>query len=90
MSTGVKDNLSGARNIGPAILKRLNEIGVHTLSDLAEMTSVQAYRNICVHHPGKTIPVCYYLYALEGALVDLHWNDLPPALKRELRIQAEK
>jgi len=37
------------------------------------------------NHPEKTIPVCYYLYSLEGALLDLHWNNLPAELKAELK-----
>jgi DNA transformation protein len=28
--------------------------------------------------------VCYYLYALEGALLDLHWDELPKSLKEDL------
>ena len=39
-----------------------------TLADLAETTSVKAFIKIREQHPDKTIPVCYYLYSLEGAL----------------------
>ncbi len=79
-----KNSLMGATNIGSTIVKRLNEIGVYSLADLAEMTSVKAYKKICERHPGKIFPVCYYLYSLEGALLDLHWNDLPNDVKSEL------
>ncbi len=79
-----KNSLMGAKNIGSTIVKRLNEIGVYSLADLAEMTSVKAYKKICERHPGKIFPVCYYLYSLEGALLDLHWNDLPNDVKSEL------
>jgi DNA transformation protein and related proteins len=90
MTTKLSNSLSGARNIGATIRKRLNEIGVFTLADLAQMTPVKAYRNICQRHPDKTFPVCYYLYSLQGALLDLHWNDLPVKLKAELRKQIGK
>ncbi|MCC8145971.1 MAG: TfoX/Sxy family protein [Bacteroidales bacterium] len=79
------NDLSNAKNIGKTIRERLNEIGVFSLSDLAEMTSVVAFKKIRENYPEKTIPVCYYLYSLEGALLDLHWNDLPSDLKKELR-----
>lgn len=79
-----KNSLMGAKNIGSTIVKRLNEIGVYSLADLAEMTSVKAYKKICERHQGKIFPVCYYLYSLEGALLDLHWNDLPNDVKSEL------
>ena len=63
----------------------LNEIGVFSLADLAEMTPVKAYKAICQNHPQKSFPVCYYLYSLQGALLDLHWDDLPGELKYELK-----
>lgn len=86
----MNNSLKGEKNIGPTILKRLNEIGVNSIADLAEMTSVKAYMKICEENPGKTFPVCYYLYSLEGALLDLHWNDLPKDLKKDLRKQVGK
>ena len=87
MKTTHSNSLQGAKNIGSTILKRLNEIGVYSLADLAELTSVKAYRKICEQNPGKTFPVCYYLYSLEGALLDLHWDNLPEGLKKNLRKQ---
>lgn len=77
-------NLKKAKNIGATILRRLNEIGVYSLADLAEISSVGAYKKICDQNPDKTFPVCYYLYSLEGALLDLHWDDLPDDLKQDL------
>jgi DNA transformation protein and related proteins len=79
--------LRGTKNIGLTIEKRLNEIGVFSLADLAQVTPVKAYQKICKQHPEKTFPVCYYLYSLQGALLDLHWNNLPTKLKAELRKQ---
>jgi DNA transformation protein len=84
METITKNSLKGAKNIGSTILKRLNDIGVYSLADLVEITPVKAYQKICDHNPGKTFPVCYYLYSLEGALLDLHWDDLPKDLKKDL------
>lgn len=45
-----------AKNIGITIAKKLNEIGVFTLADLAEMTPKIAYQKICDKYPEKTIP----------------------------------
>jgi DNA transformation protein and related proteins len=81
MITTLRSSLKGAKNIGPTILKRLYEIGIYSLADLAELTPAKAYQKICDQNPGKTFPVCYYLYSLEGALLDLHWDDLPRELK---------
>lgn len=73
-----------AKNIGKTIAKRLNEIGIFTLADLAEMTPKVAYQKICDNYPSKTIPKCYYLYSLQGALLDLDWRELPENVKSEL------
>ncbi len=73
-----------AKNIGKTIAIKLNEIGVFTLSDLAEMTPKVAYKKICKNYPNKTIPKCYYLYSLKGALLNLDWRKLPNEIKMEL------
>jgi DNA transformation protein and related proteins len=54
------------------------------------MTPVKAYENICKQNPDKTFPVCYYLYSLQGALLDMHWDALPSELKTELLKQVDR
>jgi DNA transformation protein and related proteins len=76
--------LTGAKNIGPRIERRLNEIGIFSLDDLEKLGPAVAYQKICEHHPDKTFPVCYYLYSLQGALLNIHWDDLPTNLKTKL------
>lgn len=88
MNRDTKNNLQGARNLGKTIQKHLNDIGIFTLADLAAITPVKAYQKICAANPSKTFPVCYYLYSLQGALMNLHWNDLPEKLKKELKAKA--
>lgn len=82
--------LKGAKNIGPTIEKQLNQIGVFTLADLAEMSPATAYIKLSALHPEKRLPVCYYLYSLQGALLDVHWDDLPETLKNSLRKQVSR
>jgi DNA transformation protein len=73
------------RNIGPTIEKRLHEASIFTRQDLEAVGPVEAYRRICAKNPGRTIPVCYYLYSLQGALMGSQWDDLPEEVKKELR-----
>ncbi|MTI30819.1 TfoX/Sxy family DNA transformation protein [Xanthovirga aplysinae] len=73
-----------AKNIGKTIAKRLNEIEVFTLADLAEMTPKVAYQKIREKYPDKIIPKCYYLYSLQGALMNLDWRELPKEIKAGL------
>ena len=81
--------LIGLRNLGPTIIRRLAEVGVHTRRDLQNIGAVEIYRRICAASGGRTVPVCYYLYSLQGALMDLHWDDLPADLKTRLREEAD-
>lgn len=85
-----KDELSGLKNIGPTIQKRLQEIGIYTKSDLKKIGSVKAYQKIQYKNIGKTIPVCYYLYSLQGALDNKHWDDISTKKKQKLLEKIKK
>ena len=71
-------------NIGPTIAKNLQRIGINTRADLERATSVGAYLHLTASFPEKTWPVCYYLYSLEGALRDKHWDKLGDKVKDQL------
>lgn len=82
--------LAQLKNIGVTIEQRLNEIGVFSRADLEQIGAVSAYRRIKENYPDKTIPVCYYLYSLRGALDGVHWNTLPVNVKAKLRRQVSE
>lgn len=81
--------LTDARNIGPVIAKKLNEIGIHSLTALTILTPVKAYIRLA-NQSQKTPPVSHYLYALQGALMNVYWIKLPKRLKKELIDKLEK
>lgn len=85
----MSEDLHRLKNIGPTIRKRLNEIGVETRDDLERIGPVEAYRRICLNYPSRTIPVCYYLYSLQGALMGLHWDSVPKPIKDALYLEAK-
>lgn len=74
------------KNLGAATVNILHAIGIHTERELREVGSVEAYTRIKARgiHVSKVM-----LYALEGALIGIHWNDLEPSLKSSLLEQAE-
>jgi DNA transformation protein len=74
----------GVKNIGPTIHHRLIEIGISTLEDLKKIGAAKAYLKIKSLYPDKNLPVCYYLYSLEGAILNLAWNDIPETRKQTL------
>lgn len=77
-------DLAELTNIGATIRKRLNEIGIYTRADLERVGPVNAYKRIRRNNPDRIIPVCYYLYSLQGALMDLHWDSVPEDMKDDL------
>jgi DNA transformation protein and related proteins len=76
------------KNIGPTIAARLAAVGVRTARDLEVIGPPEAYRRVRRRYATLSIPVCYYLYALQGALDGVHWDSLSAATKRSLREKA--
>lgn len=69
------------RNIGPKSAAWLRQVGLRTREDLAAVGAVEAYMR--VKRAGFK-PTLNLLYALEGALLDCHWQDVPEARRHEL------
>ncbi len=79
-------SLADMRNLGPVSERQLREIGIEGPAALERLGAVAAYRRLKHRFPREVTLVM--LYALEGALRDLHWNRLPPGLKERLRQEA--
>ncbi|WP_028240357.1 TfoX/Sxy family protein [Stutzerimonas azotifigens] len=75
------DELLGLRNLGKTSAQWLHASGIHTAEDLRRLGSVGAYHE--VRRRGFAASRVL-LYAIEGALLDVPWQDLPCALKQEL------
>jgi DNA transformation protein len=74
------------KNLGAASVNILNAIGVRTLGDLEAVGSAQAYRRI--RQRGIRVSLAM-LYAMEGALLDVHWKSLEADVKARLVQTAE-
>lgn len=85
--TSSNNELLGLKNLGMASVNILHAIGINTYDDLNRMGAVEAYLRIKNRgiHVSKVM-----LYALQGALMDVHWNDLPPDLKSQLLNEVEQ
>ena len=74
------------KNLGMASVNILHAVGINTFSELRKVGAVEAYRRI----KARDINVSkVMLYALQGALLNVHWNDLSPDLKLQLVSEAE-
>lgn len=79
--------LMNLKNLGAASVNILHAIGVNSYDDLKELGPVDAYNRIRARNINVSKVM---LYALQGALMDVHWNDLDPDLKKKLVVDAEK
>ena len=74
------------RNIGPKGMAWLRQTGVRSLEDLREVGALAAY--VRVRRAGFK-PSLNLLYALEGAILDCHWQQIPDERRSELVLQAD-
>jgi len=82
-----KTELKELKNLGAASVNILQSIGIQTLEDLRQTGSVNAYLKI----KARGIKVSkVMLYALEGALLDIHWKELDNEIKAQLLAKTEQ
>jgi hypothetical protein len=75
------------QNLGPKSSQWLASVGIRTEEDLFELGAVEAYLRVRAAYPEKVS--LNLLYGLQGALLGLAWNELPPGMKEDLRRQVE-
>lgn len=74
------------RNIGPKSAAWLRQVGLRTRDDLEAIGAVESFMR--VKRAGFK-PSLNLLYALEGALLDCHWQQVPDERRGELVLAAE-
>ena len=74
------------KNLGKTSVQWLNAVGIRTLEQLHEVGSVAAYCK--VRDRGFKVSKVL-LYAMEGALIGKHWNDLDEEYKLRLLEQVD-
>ncbi len=74
------------RNIGPKSMAWLRQTGIRTLDELKEIGALPAF--VRIKRAGFR-PSLNLLYALEGAILDCHWQEIPAERRAELILAAE-
>ena len=75
-------DLSSLKNIGKEMARKLAAVGVASPEELREAGAKDAFFRLKTLNPN----VCLvHLYALEGAVRDVDFNDLPEAVKQDLK-----
>jgi len=75
-------DLSSLRNIGKELERKLQAVDITTAAELQEAGSEEAFVRLKLRDPS----VCLvHLYALEGAVSDVEYNELSEDVKRRLK-----
>lgn len=74
--------LSDMPNIGPVLEQQLLQAGITTPEQLRQTGSREAWLRIKAFDPSACIN---RLCALEGAIQNTRWHNLPPATKADLK-----
>ena len=75
-------------NLGPQTLKKLQTLGVSTIEDIENLGVLETYLRLKTVY-GQQISL-NALWALQGAVLGIPWNQLLPELKLELKRQLEE
>lgn len=78
--------LSQYKNIGEKSEALLNQVGIYSIEDLDAVGAITAWKRVREIEPSASL---VGVYALQGALMNLHWNHLPDEIKADLREQWE-
>lgn len=74
--------LTSMMNIGREMARKLTSVGIDSPEKLMELGAEQAYFKLKMTYP----QVCLvHLYALEGAVRQVEFNQLPPETKKKLK-----
>ena len=74
------------RNIGPKSAAWLRQVGLRSREDLEAVGAVDAFMRVM---RAGFKPSLNLLYALEGALLDCHWQEVPEGRRTELVTAAD-
>lgn len=80
----MNDDISSLKNLGPKTSQWLRDVGIHTISSLRSIGSVEAFMRL--KHGGMR-PTLVALWALEMGLQGRHWADITNDEKRRLKAE---
>lgn len=77
------------RNVGPKLAAKLVEAGINTPEKLQRMGAKEAFKKMYATGDSYGDFNAAYLYALEGAILDCDWLDIPEKVKQEYKEYAQ-
>lgn len=78
-----KDLAKQLRNIGPAMAKKMLAAGIDSPEKLHKLGAKEAYKLMYATGDSYGDHNAAYLHALEGAIRDCDWADVPDSIRQE-------
>ena len=78
------------RNIGPKLAEKMVAAGIDSPEKLKQLGAKRAFEKMYSTGDAYGDFNAAYLYALEGAIRDCDWLDIPEKVKREYKEYAQK
>jgi DNA transformation protein len=85
----VKKLTQQLRNVGPKLAERLVEANIDTPEKLRQLGAKRAFEKMYAAGDAYGDFNAAYLYALEGAIRDCDWLDIPEEIKRDYKAYAQ-
>jgi DNA transformation protein len=86
----VKDLAKQLRNVGPKLAAKLFEAGIDSPEKLRQVGAKKAFEKMYATGDAYGDFNAAYLYALEGAIRDCDWLEVPDKLKQEYKQYAQR
>ena len=77
--------LTSLKNIGKTMDQKLKSVGISTAEELKAVGSKEVFAKLKRQYPGDKVMSLVHLYALEGAITDTEFNQLPEDVKESLK-----
>jgi DNA transformation protein len=92
MSTkkAVKGLAKQLRNVGPKLVEKLIDAGIDSPEKLRQLGAKKAFEKMYATGDAYGDFNAAYLYALEGAIRDCDWLEVPDQLKQEYKQYAQR
>jgi len=87
---GILEDLKKIKNIGPEMAKKLYNAGIYDFESMSKIGTEDVY--LMIDESGGFCGTNHaaYLYAIEAAIINCKWQDVPEGRKKDLKEFARK
>ena len=77
-------NIETLKNLGPQCAKHFKEVGITEPEQIYDLGTEAAFEMLYIRFKGEIKFTSVYLYAIEGAILDCNWKEIPDERRTQL------